>query len=86
MVQERARRATIEDSFLDIVSQSETGAFTLRLPPFLSKNQQELELLLSKVFTGRPTSPQNLALARQLSLNWAVSKCRQAGVSIEEIF
>lgn len=70
---------------LDIVSVSESGSWTVRLPPILREHQDELEFLLWKVFNGRLRSPENIALAQQLSLNWCASKCRQTGVSFEAL-
>lgn len=73
-----------QDLFHEILSESENGAWVLRLPPSLREHQQELESLLGKVFSGRPPSAENLALAQQMSLNWCFSKCRQAGKRLED--
>jgi hypothetical protein len=54
------------------------------LPPNLQTYQPELEGLLGKVFSGRPTSAGNLALAKQMSINWCVSKCKQTGMSVDK--
>jgi hypothetical protein len=50
----------------------------------LKDHQNELELLLSKVFRGKVNSPDSLALARQMSINWCVLKCKQTGQSVEQ--
>jgi hypothetical protein len=53
----------------------------LSLPPSLNDYQEELELLLGRVFSGRPRLPENLALALQMSLNWCAVKCRELGLT-----
>lgn len=68
----------------EIVSVSDSGCWILRLPPSLIEHQSELERLLSKVFANLPKSPENIALAKQMSLNWCVSKCKQNGLRFEE--
>ena len=73
-----------DDSYLEILSQADNGGWVLRLPPSLKVHQSELEHLLGKVFSGRPSSLENLALAQQMSLNWCQSKCRQNGVSLDD--
>jgi hypothetical protein len=73
-----------EDNYLEILSRTECGNWILSLPPVLRIHQQELEQLLGKVFAGRPQSDENLALAKQMSLNWCFSKCRQAGMALED--
>ena len=69
--------------FEEILTQSGGSQWTLSLPAQLKSHQHELETLLSKVFRGR-CSPENLPLAQQLSLNWCMSKCRQAGLSFDD--
>jgi hypothetical protein len=71
------------DGLHTLLSVSESGGFVLSLPPNLQDYQPELEGLLGKVFSGRPTSPVNLALAKQMSINWCVSKCKQTGLSVD---
>ncbi|MBI5176137.1 MAG: hypothetical protein SFV17_06580 [Candidatus Obscuribacter sp.] len=68
----------------ELLSVSESGAFVVSLPPALKAHQWELENLLGKFFNGRPTSAGNLALARQLSINWCISKCKQTGQSVDK--
>ena len=69
----------------ELLSLSESGNFEVHLPANLKDHQNELEILLCKVFTGRPKSEGNLALARQMSINWCISKCKQNGLSVEKI-
>ena len=80
-----ASKPRVDDSYwLEIVSSAQCGKFVIALPPRLQPQQEELESLLSKVFAGRPTGSENLALAQQMSLNWCISKCRQLGISFED--
>ncbi len=72
--------------FLDILSQGNSGAWVLKLPPGLQAYQTELELLLGRVFSGRPETRENLELAQQMTLNWCVSKCKKIGIALEESF
>ena len=73
------------DTFpLSLLSVSPQGGFVLSLPADLQDYQGELECLLGKVFSGRPTSAGNLALAKQMSINWCVSKCKQTGLSVDK--
>ncbi len=72
--------------FLDILAQDKSETWVLHLPPRLKTFERELELLLCKVFTGRPRSRENLELAQQLTLNWCLSKCRKMGIALEESF
>ena len=74
---------SLEDYFLDIITEGEAG-WVLHLPDKLSAHQTELEELLGRVFSCRPRSRENFALAQQLSLNWCFSKLRQSGLSIED--
>jgi hypothetical protein len=69
---------------LGLLSVSPQGGFILSLPADLRDYQGELECLLGKVFSGRPTSAGNLALAKQMSINWCVSKCKQTGLSVDK--
>ena len=71
--------------FLDILSQGNTGAWVLNLPPRLRAYQSELESLLGRVFRGKE-STENLELAQQMTLNWCVSKCRKIGLTLDESF
>jgi len=75
-----------EERYLQVLSESESGAWVLRLPPVLAAHQPELEELLGNVFSGRPSSHENLQLAKQLSLNWCISKCKKAGLTLDECF
>lgn len=59
------------------------GHFIVKLPDTLKDHQDELERLLGKVFMGK-TSETNLALARQMSINWCLSKCKQNGISVDK--
>lgn len=70
--------------FLNILSQNTSGSWVLALPAKLRKHQDELELLLGRVFAGRPRCPENLELAQQLTLNWCISKCRKQGITLED--
>lgn len=72
-----------EPYFLEILSQSASG-WQIALPPGLQMHQGELEILLNKVFGGRPRTNDNLELAQQLTLNWCVSKCRKEGINLED--
>ena len=73
-----------EDSNIEIVTVSDCGSWILRLPPSLKEHQAELERLLFKVFANLPKSPDNVALAKQMSINWCVSKCKQNGLRFED--
>jgi hypothetical protein len=73
-----------EDTPPEIVSVSDCGSWILRLPPDLKDHQHELERLLFKVFNNLPKSPDNVALAKQMSINWCVSKCKQNGLRYED--
>lgn len=75
---------TESDTGAAILSVSSSGSWIVRLPPVLRDQQSELESLLLKVFADRPRSDENVALARQMSLNWCVSKCKKSGLSFEE--
>jgi hypothetical protein len=76
----------MEKKPLQILTTSESGLWVLALPSPLRPHQQELELILAKVFAEKNNSPDNLALAQQLSLNWCVSMARKQGISLEETF
>ena len=73
-----------DDYYLAILSQADNGGWILDLPPSLQPHQPELEQMLGKVFTGRPSNTENLALAQQMSINWCLSKCRQNGWSFDD--
>ncbi|MBX9693556.1 MAG: hypothetical protein K2Z81_14300 [Cyanobacteria bacterium] len=68
----------------DIVSVSESGAWTVSMPAPLDAHKSELEHLINKVFANRLQSEDNIALAKQMSLNWCVSKCKQVGLPPDE--
>jgi hypothetical protein len=67
-----------------ILTRSESGSWVLSLPPLLMANQNELEMMLVKVFAGRKSASQNLELAQQLSLNWCTSQALKKGLSLED--
>lgn len=67
-----------------LLSVTESGNFVLSLPPTLKDYQQELERLLGKCFRSGASSPDSLALARQMSINWCVSKYKQTGQSVDQ--
>lgn len=71
-------------NYLDILTQNANGNWVLNLPLRLRPHQDELELLLGRAFSGRPRCRENLELAQQLTLNWCLSKCRKAGLNLEE--
>lgn len=77
-------QAMSDNNLITLLSVSDSGSFVLKLPPNLQTYQPELEGLLGKVFSGRPTSAGNLALAKQMSINWCVSKCKQTGMSVDK--
>lgn len=54
-----------------------------QMPVQLRMHEDELELLLAKVFRGRPRGPENIDLARQMYLNWCLSKSRQLGITFD---
>jgi hypothetical protein len=83
MLKERVKHHP-DDYYLEILSQADNGGWILRLPPSLKAQQPELEMLIDKVFSGRPSCRENLALAQQMSVNWCASKCRQRGVSLDD--
>lgn len=68
----------------EVLTIGSSGTWVLSLPPRLRDSQDELELLLARVFSGRLRSQENLELAQQLTLNWCLSECRKAGISIED--
>lgn len=72
--------------WFDLVSRPGAGSCVLSLPAALQQYQGELEILLGKVFAGRPQLPENLALAQQMSLNWCQAKSQQLGVRNEVSF
>ena len=72
-----------DDLFSNIITVDGSG-WVIDLPLPLRGHQAELEALLFKVFAERAKSAENLALAKQLSMNWCFSKCKQAGVNLED--
>ena len=66
-----------------ILTRSDAGTWVLSLPPLLRPHQNELELMLIKVFAGKKSSPYNLALAQQLTINWCVSTARKNGLTLD---
>lgn len=54
-----------------------------QMPAQLQSHEGELELLLAKVFKGRQRGPENIDLARQMYLNWCLSKSRQLGITFD---
>jgi len=72
-----------DDLFADIITESSSG-WVIALPVPLRGHKAELEALLGKVFAERSKSVENLALAKQLSMNWCFSKCKQTGVNLED--
>ncbi len=86
LVKERVTKIRQHDErfYLDILSESDSGNWVVTLPPILSAHQPELEQMLGKVFSGRPSSKENFALAQQMSMNWCYSKCKQLGKALEE--
>ncbi|MBP9091106.1 hypothetical protein KBI23_08755 [bacterium] len=68
----------------ELLTVAEDGNFVLSLPTNLQDYQQELERLLGKCFSGRAKSEGTLALARQMSINWCLSKCKQTGQSVDQ--
>ena len=73
-----------EERYLKILSASESGSWILELPPRLRPHQPELETMLGRVFPQSLTAPENVALAKQLSLNWCMSKARNQGMDIDD--
>jgi hypothetical protein len=67
-----------------ILTKSETGSWILSLPPLLRPNQDELEMMLIRVFSDKRSASQNLELAQQLSLNWCSSQALKKGLSLED--
>lgn len=68
----------------ELITIADDGSFMVSLPSNLQAYKDELERLIGKVFNGRPSSRDNLALARQMSLNWCVSKCKQTGMEVDQ--
>lgn len=86
MKQERQLRIETSEGQVcceQILTRSEAGTWVLSLPPLLRPHQSELELLLIKVFSGKKSSPYNLALAQQLSINWCISTARKNGLTLD---
>ncbi len=68
----------------DIVYVSESGTWKVSMPASLTAHKSELEHLINKVFANRLDSEDNIALAKQMSINWCVSKCKQVGLPPDE--
>ena len=73
-------------SILEVVSQGNSGAWVLKLPPRLQAYQTEVESLLGRVFSERQQSDENLELAKQMTINWCASKCRKMGIALEDSY
>jgi len=73
------------EELLPIVSVKESGSYVIRLPISLQNEQYELEQMLNRLFAGHLTSPCNIDLAQQLSLNWCAQKAKKSGL-IEKCF
>ena len=71
------------EHLMPIISISDNGCLILRLPGFLQSEQKELEQMLHRVFANRLDTPDNLALAQQLSLNWCASKVKKTDSVIQ---
>jgi len=54
-----------------------------QLPACLREHEGELQLLMAKVFRGRSRGPENIDLARQMYLNWCLSKSNQLGITFD---
>lgn len=71
--------------FANILEPGINNSWELNLPPRLRDHQPEIETLLSRVFSDRPHSADNLELAKQMTMNWCVSKWRKMGFPAEEL-
>jgi hypothetical protein len=69
------------EKLMPIVSVKESGTYVIRLPVSLQNEQYELEQMLNRLFAGHLTSPYNIDLAEQLSLNWCAVKARKNGLA-----
>ena len=69
------------ENIMPIVSVKESGAYVITLPSSLQSEQYELEQMLNKLFAGHLTSPYNIDLAQQLSLNWCAIKAKKSGLT-----
>ena len=71
---------------LDIVSVDDTGTwkvcFPCNVPQSMQPHKMELEQILAKVFSNCSNPSSNLALARQLAINWCQQKGRELGIAI----
>ncbi len=71
---------------LDIVSVDETGTWIVcfpgTVPHILQPHKIELEEILDRVFSNCSNPASNLALARQLAINWCQQKGRELGVKV----
>jgi len=74
----------VDQGLSELITIADDGSFMVSLPSNLQAYKDELERLIGKVFNGRPSSRDNLALARQMSLNWCVSKCKQTGMEVDQ--
>jgi hypothetical protein len=64
----------LETEFDVVVPGATPESWEFNLPADLRAYQGELELLLGKVFSGRPQSSHNIELAQQMTMNWCMSK------------
>ena len=72
--------ASSPQEYTEILSQAASGAWILNLPTELRVYQTEIEELLSRVFDGK-RSHENFDLAKQMTINWCLSKYRKMGLS-----
>ncbi|MCA9805860.1 MAG: hypothetical protein KC777_28020 [Cyanobacteria bacterium HKST-UBA02] len=71
---------------VDIVSRSHTGDWAMALPEVLQPFEDELLVILGKVFASCPQNSEDMALAKQLSLNWCIAKCKKLELTPEDYF
>jgi hypothetical protein len=69
------------EKLMPIVSVKKSGAYAISLPVSLQAEQYELEQMLYRLFAGHLTSPYNIDLAQQLSLNWCAAKAKKGGLT-----
>jgi hypothetical protein len=67
----------------DVLILSNSGAWTLNLPKELHQHQVEIENLLGRVFAGKQ-SHENFMLAKQMTMNWCLSKYRTMGLNPDD--
>lgn len=60
-----------------------SGSWVLNLPKELHKHQVEIETLLGRVFSGKQ-SHENFMLAKQMTMNWCLSKYRKMGLNPDD--